>query len=417
MTLTELKQSISEYQYIEHDEVIDFSCAMIIANILKLGDPFWGIIIGASSGGKSQILRPFVMVNPKIIHRVDDLTENTLLSGMKVGKDMPDPSLLTRIGQKGILIISDITVLFSKNKESRAAILSQFRMVYDGELTKYIGTTGQPLTWKGYIGVIAAGTTSTYERLEEVSEMGERFMCWRLRDYDAKKATTLAMGRKIFGAELDNIIGEFYRDYIKDTVEYWDNLGAPEIVIPDHIKACIMRIALFAEDARTMAPMDFMKREIIRHPVPAMPMRTSLQLTALAKALYIMRKGELGNIDERIINWCGYSLINEEKRAILRVVASVEYDHDIRTQTVADKIGLATSVVGHILQNLAAVKVLTRTGDVSGLRWRFRNVEDWKLVRTIECITQNDTDTEERDISAEEENERDKVLDMAFEQM
>ena len=58
------------------------------------------ILIGPSSGGKSQILRPLALTDPKFLHRVDDLTENTFLSGGNI-QGGGDISLLTKIGEKG----------------------------------------------------------------------------------------------------------------------------------------------------------------------------------------------------------------------------------------------------------------------------------------------------------------------------
>jgi ABC-type polar amino acid transport system ATPase subunit len=74
MKLEDLKKEIEKYQYFEDTTIIDVSLAAILATRLKIGDPVWMIIIGPSSGGKSQILRPLSLTDPKFLHRVDDLT-------------------------------------------------------------------------------------------------------------------------------------------------------------------------------------------------------------------------------------------------------------------------------------------------------------------------------------------------------
>jgi hypothetical protein len=99
MTLEELKTEIKTYQYFEDTDIIDVALASIISTRLKLGNPIWLIIIGASSGGKSQILRPLALTDAKFMHRVDDLTENTFLSGISGD----DSSLLKRIGKNGMI--------------------------------------------------------------------------------------------------------------------------------------------------------------------------------------------------------------------------------------------------------------------------------------------------------------------------
>src|SRR3990167_8932278 len=153
MKLSDLKQQMKEILYLEDTGVIDMTLAATIATRLQLGNPVWLIIIGVSSSGKSQIIRP--LAGDKFIHRIDDLTENTLISGM----NSKENSLLLQIGPVGMLLISDLTALFSKNQESRDAILGQLRLVYDGELTKSFGNQ-KPVTWKGSLGVVAGSTPS-----------------------------------------------------------------------------------------------------------------------------------------------------------------------------------------------------------------------------------------------------------------
>lgn len=408
MNLAELKKEISQYQYFEDTNVIDIALASIIATRLQLGDPIWLIVIGASSGGKSQILRPLALTDTKFLHRVDDLTENTFLSGMKPGKGQPEISLLKRIGSKGMIVISDLTVIFSKAKESRATILSQFRMIYDGEMTKFTGTTGEPMTWKGYLGVLAGSTPSIYGHFEEVADMGERFIYYRMKDYSAEKATKLALERKTFGKDLDKKLSEAYEKYIKETIV---NFETKEIALRQDFVNRIISISIFAEKIRTPLSMDFHKKEVIRKPVIAFPMRVALQLMTIAKGLSVMR--ELTDKDIDIIEWCGYSLANEEKRGVLRILARNPFDEPLSTQVTADILGLSTTVTGNILQNLSAVGVTQRTGGDKGLLWSICKRSDWELIRRLEGIEESER-IKERELSGEEGDELKKVADDLF---
>jgi predicted transcriptional regulator len=416
--LDKLKTEVQQYQYLEDDRILDVCLAGMIATRMNLGDPIWLILIGASSGGKSQILRPLALTDRKFIHRIDDLTENTFLSGMKPGKGQADTSLLSRIGPRGILVLSDLTVLFSKNHESRSAILSQFRMIYDGEMVKHSGTSGEPITWKGALGVLAGSTPSIYHHFEEVADMGERFIYWRMKDYSADKAARIAVGRGMFGKELDKKLSELYQDYIKDTIEgHIARYGTAEITLPPAVIDYIIRIAIFAERVRTPVAMDFHRKEITRIPISAMPMRVCLQLITLAKALTVMRgpKG-LGEVDLSIINWCGYSLANEEKRACLRVLAGLNEGQVLTTQSIADRIGLSTTVVGTVLQNLGAVGVLERSGGTGGLAWKFKNAVDHALVQEIEgtSLLSGQSEVVDRALAPEEHDVNNEVLNHAL---
>lgn len=385
MKLQDLKKEISKYQYFEDTNIIDAALASIVATRLEIGDPIWLIIIGASSGGKSQILRPLSLTDRNFIHRIDDLTENTFLSGslQKSG----EVSLLNRIGEKGILVMSDLTVLFSKNAEARATILSQFRMIYDGEMVKYSGNSTKPIEWKGSLGVLAGSTPSIYAHFEEVADMGERFVYWRMKDYSAEKAANLVINRTIFGKGLDEKLSELYADYLKDTIQ---QMKDKKIELSNECKQRIIKIACLAELVRSPIHTEW-DGTMDKLPIPAYPMRVVLQLSAIAKGLLAMRKCEFGDeaelseVDYSIIDWLGYSLANEEKRSVLRVLANFEYDIWSSTQVVADKVGLDTSIIKKILQNLAAVGVLERNATDS-LLWKFNNNEYYRTIRHIEGI-------------------------------
>lgn len=414
MKLFELKEKIQAYQYMEDTKIIDVAMASVLATRLQLGDPVWMVVVGPSSGGKSQILRPIAMTDEKFIHRIDDLTENTFLSGAKL-KDGKDASLLSKIGSRGIIIISDLTVIFSKSKEAQSAILSQIRMIYDGEMIKHVGNSIDPIPWKGSLGAIAGCTPSVYTHFEDVADMGERFIFYRMKDNDAEKATRLALKRTVYGKALDTILSDLYGEYIKSVMA---DIDVSQIQLSDEVHERIIAISMLAEKIRTVAHTTFRDNVIDRIPVSALPMRTALQLTAIAKGLSVMRYHETGSFelteeDLHSIDWCGYSLANEEKRACLKVLCEVEKGIYIKTQQVADKIGLNTSVIGLVLQNMSATGVLERTGNTDGLMWKIKDDRDYDTIRRIETIGTYTT-LHDRALSNEELDEASMSTQTAF---
>jgi len=410
MKLIDLKKEIQKYQYFEDTSIIDLTLATLIATRLDLGDPIWLVIIGASSGGKSQILRPMALTDEKFIHRIDDLTENTFLSAKAGDKNN---SLLHRIGSRGIIAISDLTVLFSKNAESKNAILSQFRMIYDGEMTKTSGNDNKSNTWKGKLGVIAGGTPTIYDHFEEVADMGQRFVYFRMKDFDPRKATEIALNRKFYGKELDEKLSNLYGEYMKDVGL---SCEGHEFKLDKKTKQRIVEVAFLAERIRTVAKKDWKNEVIIKIPVPAMPMRIALQLSNIAMGLMAIKKYETGDPELHeeylnIIDWCAYSLANEEKRACLDVLAKHDFGINVRTTVIADKVGLDTNVVRNILQNLSAVGILERNGDVNnGLLWTLREKSDWEVLRRISNIKTSENlinreSTEEEGVEGSEDAE------------
>lgn len=399
MNLAQIKQEIQQYQYLEDTGIIDVTLASIIANRLKLSDPVWLIIIGASSGGKSQIVRPIAMSDSKFIHKVDDVTENTFLSGVREKEGDTSMSLLKRMGNHGIITISDFTVIMSKNSESRNAILSQFRMIYDGEMVKHSGSSKEAIRWPsdekatGYMGVVAGSTPSIYSSFEEVADMGERFIYYRMKEFSAEKATHLALSRGKSGKALDLGLSVLYKDYIeavvKGGIEIIDSL-----VISEDVRNRIIEIAMFAERVRTPVKTDFKGERITHIPLPAYPMRVSIQMMAIAKALMLMQKYETGEYELgedklKLLDWVCWSMANEEKRHVLKQLALIGVGTQLNTSTISDVIGLDEHTTGLILQNLSAIGIVSKNTVGEGIAWSFKEDKYYQLVRRIENITES----------------------------
>ena len=242
--------------------------------------------------------------------------------------------------------------------------------------------------------------------------MGERFLYYRMKDFNSEKATEIAMNRKIFGKELNQKLSGFYTEYLKGVIEWsLENPILPEL--PPEVIKRIIKIAQLAERIRTTSHVDW-QRVMDRLPVPAYPMRASQQLRSIARGLQIMRLAEgsnIGQADLKILDWIGWSLGNEEKRACLKYLAELPFTDYIKTQTVADLVGLNTSVIQTILQNLSAIGVLKRSGTAEGLRWKIASEDDWKLIREIEGIVEEKPIEAEREISAEEPEQAQQAID------
>lgn len=381
MTLAELHSRIREYLYLPDTGALDMALAASVATRLKLGTPIWLILIGASSSGKSQMIRPF-SYKSDFVHRVDDLTEATFISGVKTS----ETSLLLQIGSHGIIAISDLTTLFSKSPESRDAILGQLRLIYDGEYTKYFGNQ-KPVSWKGELGVIAGSTPSIYRHFEYVADMGERFIYYRLKDIKPEPAARKAMSNTIYGKELDEKIGEIYLEYLKGIV----SVSRETPILSPEIKERILAASIFAAQMRTPVHVDAKTGNVDRIPFPEMPMRIALQFNSLAKGYMVIREHEKSVIQEediKNIEWSAYSLANEERRACLRTICEHELEEQITTQNIANLIGLDTAVVRVHLQILSAIGIVNRIAKANGeLSWSMKNVSQYSFIRNIEGIS------------------------------
>jgi hypothetical protein len=353
MTYQELHAKLAELLYIEDKGMYDIIIASIIANSQQMGDPVWLTLIGPSSGGKSQIIRPFAKAAPDIIHRVDDMTANTLISGTRG----LEGSLLGKIGDFGIISMDDLTVLFSKSPEERGAILSQFRMLYDGRFSKSSGGNKELAPWEGFCGMIAGSTPQIYRVFNDVADMGERFVIYRMRPFDKRKALQHINNNPVPTRELDVKLGEILKEYISGVMG--GGLDPEMLELDDWVEE---EIAMYAEHCsflRTSVHLDERSGLVDEFPEPEMPMRVMKQLIPLAKSLQVAQQAKLTKDSIIPLLWVAYSLSNDKRRAYLRTVVGLDlYGKEISSRTVSAVTGLHSEITKKGLDQLQALNII-----------------------------------------------------------
>lgn len=386
MTLIEFQQKLSELLYIEDQGMVYVILGSIVANSLKIGDPVWLTLIGPSSGGKSQLIRPFAMGNPDFIHRVDDLTPNTLLSGT-LGIE---GSLLGRIGKHGMLSMDDLTVLFSKNAEQRAEILSQFRMLYDGHFSKSSGNRKEAVLWEGYLGMIAGSTPSIYRYFNEVADMGERFISYRMKPIDVHKAVEFVTANQHTSGSLNTSISDLISEFLPGLLT---NLPKGQFLPKLHpeTQAVIQNVSEHMTLLRTPVHVDERTGLVDEFPEPEMPFRVMKQLTYLATGMQCLMPDINAVLSPEMTNaleWTAYSLANDKRRAYLRSVVALDYEgKKITNRNIAAATGLHPEIVGKGMSQLQAIGII-ELSDEDGQRkeWTIKNRDMCTLVRRLDLV-------------------------------
>jgi hypothetical protein len=358
MTLQELHHELSQLLYIEDQNMYNVLLASIVANSMKLGDPVWLTLIGPSSGGKSQIIRPFTKANPNLIYRLDDLTPNTFMSGT-LGQEH---SLLGRIGPHGILSMDDLTVLFSKNAEARGEILSQFRMIYDGRFSKSSGNRKDSLEWQGYMGMLSGSTPSIYRFFAEVADMGERFVSYRMKNFDKHKAVEFISNNTITAIDIDAAITDVLQRFLTPLISNQDN--RQHATLSDETKLTIAEIAEHCTLLRTAVHTDDRTGFVDEFPEPEMPFRVMKQLTYIAQGLQVINQGPLTPQLTQAVEWVGWSLANDKRRAYLKCIVQLDYQgKKITARNISALTGLHKDIVRKGMDQLQALEVVTLDRD------------------------------------------------------
>lgn len=387
MTRQDLHAELSKVLYIEDTNLIDTVLASVLANSQKIGDPVWLTIIGASSAGKSQYIRPLVKSNPAMFLQIDDLTSNTLISGNGQGQ-----SLIFRIKESGIILMDDLTVLQSKNSEDRNAILGQLRMIYDGRMTKATGkSNGEGITWTGHAGFIAGSTPSIYRFFADVADMGERFINYRMKDMDEDKAVDFVMATGLSSKEMDIKISAIYKQYFDDLMP---KIKERNIPIDKKTQEAIINIAKAGTRLRTPVMVDEREFFVSEFVVPEMPFRVMKQLTNVAKSFMIIHHAETGETElpddlRTAIEWLGYSLADDKRRSYFKAVIGLEREGLKATaRNISAYTGLHHTAVERGMSVLSAIGVVSlneaKEGENQTRTWSIIDLRLKEIVKRID---------------------------------
>ena len=167
--------------------------ATVAANRMT-GDPVWLVIVGASSGGKTELVN--AIAKQPDVHPAATLTEAALLSGTPKKDRRPGAKggLLREIGEFGILAIKDFTSILSMNREPRTQLLGALREIFDGAWHRDVGVDGGThLDWAGKVGLVAGCTAAIDSHHQVMATMGERFLLYRLPEITAQEQARRAL--------------------------------------------------------------------------------------------------------------------------------------------------------------------------------------------------------------------------------
>ena len=160
-------------------DVIDAVMAAAAAERLA-GDPLWLLVISGPGNTKTETVQSLAGCGAHVSSTIS--SEGALLSASprKSRAKTATGGLLRKIGDRGILVIKDVTSILSADRNTRAGVLAALREVYDGRWERNVGTDGgQTLTWTGRIAVVGAVTTAWDVAHAVVSVMGDRFVSIR----------------------------------------------------------------------------------------------------------------------------------------------------------------------------------------------------------------------------------------------
>ena len=153
-------------------------------------DPVWLLIISGPATPRPRPCRHSTASAPIITSSITG--DAALLSATPKRERANDATggLLRKIGDRGLLVIKDVTSILSMNNDARAKVLAALREIYDGRWYREVGSDGgHTLDWRGRLVVVGAVTTAWDTHHSVIATMGDRFVLVRIDSTKARMAS------------------------------------------------------------------------------------------------------------------------------------------------------------------------------------------------------------------------------------
>jgi Bifunctional DNA primase/polymerase, N-terminal len=339
----------------------------VAANYLP-GDPVWLGLIAPPSSAKTEILNSMSSL-PQVVQAAT-VTPAGLLSGTpkKQRDKTAKGGLLQQIGAFGIIVLKDFGSILSMHPETKAEVLAALREVYDGAWTRHLGTDGgRTLSWKGKVGVVFAATGVIDTHHSVIGSMGDRFLFSRLAPTQGQAQFNQAL--KHAGATTQQMRAE-----LAEAVARLFAGRRPEAqpISQDEVRSIGETISLVVR-LRGAVERDRRTREV--------------------EAIYGAEgTARIGLALERLL--AGLDTLGVERAIALSVVLSVAMDslpplrrqayecvckyRDVETADVAIELGLPTTTVRRVLEDLTAYRVVSRKSQGQGKPDLWDKIDDWR---------------------------------------
>jgi hypothetical protein len=331
------------------------------------GDPLWLLLVSGSGNAKTETAQALQGPGAHIVSTI--ASQGALLSATSKKERSPDASggLLRQIGEKGLLVIKDVTSILSMGRELRAEVMAAPREIYDGRWVRMVGTDGgRTLEWEGRIAVVGAVTTAWDAAHAVIATMGDRFVLLRM---DSTKERTCAGRRAIANTGSED---KMRAELSAAVAEVLAGASTSGIELTDSETDTLLAAADLVTLARTGVEFDYRGNVIDAH-APEMPTRFAKQLAQVVRGGVAV--GMSRNAAMRLAIRCARDSMPPLRLAIIDYLATYP---DSTTTEVRKGIGKPRTTVDRQLQALHMLgAVVCGEEEMEGITiWRYSLKDD-----------------------------------------
>jgi hypothetical protein len=277
--LAEVHGVFRRYLCPEYDlDTLNAVLAVASAERLK-GDLPWLLIVSGPGKAKTETVQSLSGIDGARVTSTI-ASEGALLSASSKKDRAKNAAggLLRLMGERGVLIIKDVTSILSADRNTRGPVLAAIREIYDGRWERNVGSNGgETLTWEGRIAVIGAVTTAWDTHHAVTAAMGDRFVLIRSSSHKGRMNAGRTAIRNT-GSE-----GEMRREMSEAVGQLIDGVNAKaKIAVTAEEGEIILEAANLVTLARTAVEFDG-RGEVSEAHEPEMPTRFAKQLAQLMR--------------------------------------------------------------------------------------------------------------------------------------
>lgn len=381
--------------------IIPLIAAITISTKTKR-DPVWLLIIGPPGNGKSEIVS--ILYKVPYVHQVSNLTENTLLSGMK--SVTGETSLLKKIGSNGMIVMKDYTTILSMRSERKEMIEAQMREVFDGYVTKKTGNGNDP-EWRGKINFIGAVTEEIYAH-GSMAAKGMRALNYvmdistddtrKMMAYRARKNTNNISEKR---DELQDVFKQYIEFFIKNKLPK----PGEQITLDEQLEKDIIDLCNFTTKAMSSTTRNFRGELELVHSATA-PTRMSQEIFCVAEMFHLMYDGNIPDYCKKVLYKLAIDTIPKQRRIVIEALTRYK---ETPVRALSEHIGYPEETVIKWLEDLNSLDVIARRKDIA------KSAVNWFLRDEYKDLFARFTDTDvTEEVLENSENEFDNPFSMTF---
>ena len=241
------------------------------------GDQLWLLLVSGSGNAKTESVQALQGAGAHVVSTI--ASQGALLSATQKRDRSADASggLLRQIGERGVLVIKDVTSILSMGREVRAEVMAALREIYDGRWVRTVGTDGgRTLEWQGRIAVIGAVTTAWDSAHAVIATMGDRFVLLRM---DSTRDRISAGRRAIANTGSEDKMRAELATAVADVLAGASRSG---IELNDEEAGTLLAAADLVTLARTGVEFNY-RGDVIDAHAPEMPTRFAKQLAQVVR--------------------------------------------------------------------------------------------------------------------------------------